>query len=73
MAVRIVIKIGSAVVDKNKRILWCVLFVKGLYVILIYLGMKLGYTGDLIFFGLVIALAFRIYVYRMLVEIGVKN
>lgn len=33
-----------------------------MYVVLIYLGMKLEYTGILIFFGLIILLSVVIYV-----------
>ena len=47
---------------KNGRILGCILFAESLYAVLVYLGIKLEYTGILIFFGLIIALTVGIYI-----------
>ena len=62
LLIGLVVGIWGAVADKNKRIFFCLLVAEGMYVVLIYLGMKLEYTGILIFFGLIILLAVVIYV-----------
>lgn len=57
MLVGVVIGIWGSIVEKNNRIFWCLLIVEGMYAFLVYLGMKLGYTGIMIFFGLIVLLA----------------
>ncbi len=68
MLVGMVIGVWGAIVEKNKRIFWCLLMAEGMYAVLVYLGMKLGYMGIMIFFGLIILLAVLILLIQTIKE-----
>ena len=61
MIVGIVICVIGAIVGKDKRILYGILLIEGMYAILVYLGMKLGYLGVLIFLGIIMVLTIGVY------------
>ena len=61
MIVGIVICVIGAIVGKDKRILYGILLVEVIYAILVYLGMKLEFSGVFIFLGLILILTVGVY------------